>query len=213
MPFFPELGQLSPEVLRDWFLDETREKKVPEDEGDLWLGEVAIQIARTGAGGIAFLLSCLSWVDDLRLRSALLGLSFSERLSPQRRAEVCGAVRPLLSDSRPLIVAEAVDTLSHLGCRDVLEGVRALLPHLSPYVVGSVLRFLARHAPEKAVPILQEALQSREPIVRQNAVDELDDLGHVPSLPKMRKLLEDPDKDVRQAASTAVENLEEMQGG
>ena len=40
------------------------------------------------------------------------------------------------------------------------------------------------------------------------AVDELDDLECVSALPRIRKLLQDPHNDVRQAAATAVRNLE-----
>jgi HEAT repeat protein len=88
-----------------------------------------------------------------------------------------------------------------------------LREHPSPYVVGSVLRFLSRNHPDRARPILLEALGSGEPVVRQNAVDEIDELGYAAALPRLRRLLEDPDEDVRQAARTAVANLEEGTGG
>jgi HEAT repeat protein len=75
-------------------------------------------------------------------------------------------------------------------------------------VVGSALRFFARCDPVRAVPLLEKALKAEEPIVRQNAVDELDEMNHTPALEKIQRLLRDPDKDVRQAARTAVEHLE-----
>jgi HEAT repeat protein len=197
------------EELMRWFLQGGRAAWVSEGEGDLWLTEVAARIARTGSKGIAFLLSCLPKADDARLRAILTALSLSAKgLSTRRRAEVCGCVRPLLADARPLVVADAVDALRHLGCRDALDKVLPLLQHPSAYVVGSALRFLARHDPQRTVPLLEAVLKSPEPIMRQNALDELDDLGHVASLPKIRQLLKDPDQDVRQAALTAVENLE-----
>jgi HEAT repeat protein len=75
-------------------------------------------------------------------------------------------------------------------------------------VVGSALRFFARCDPVRAVPLLEKALKAEEPIVRQNAVDELDEMNHRPALEKIKRLLRDPDKDVRQAARTAVAHLE-----
>ena len=56
--------------------------------------------------------------------------------------------------------------------------------------------------------MLERALHSKEPVVRQNAVDELDEMNYTPALAKIKRLLADPDKDVRQAASTAVAHLE-----
>jgi HEAT repeat protein len=53
------------------------------------------------------------------------------------------------------------------------------------------------------------ALTSKEPIVRQNAVDELDELNFSQALPAIKRLLRDKDRSVRQAARTAVRNLEE----
>ena len=60
----------------------------------------------------------------------------------------------------------------------------------------------------RAMPLLEKALKAEEPIVRQNAVDELDEMNHRPALEKIKRLLRDPDKDVRQAARTAVAHLE-----
>jgi hypothetical protein len=194
-----------------WFTDRGRKKETPHEEGELWLQELAIQIAKSGAKGIKFLLACVPDADESRLRAALLGLSsVREKLTARSRAEVSTAAQGLLGDARPLIVAEAVDTLRHLGCTMAKDEVHRLVKHPSPYVVGSVLRFEAHNSPDGAVPLLERALTAKEPIVRQNAIDELDDLGYVPALPKIRRLVDDPDKDVRQAALTAVENLEAL---
>ena len=102
-----------------------------------------------------------------------------------------------------------MDTLSHLECPSAEEEVYSLLAHDSPYVAGSALRFLARRLGKKAVPLLVQALQSEEPIVRQNAVDELDEMNYRLALPQIKQLLRDPDQDVRQAARTAVAHFED----
>jgi hypothetical protein len=208
MSVFPELQQHTPKQLRRFFMGDGG-PHVPEEEQELWLQEVAIQIAKTGAKGIDFLLSCVPDADELRLRAILLAMSLVEKkMSARKRANICGVARTLLNDQRAMIVAEAVDTLSHLGCPETAEYVSPLLQHHSPYVVGSALRFFARRDHEKAVPLLEEALKSEEPIVRQSAIDELDEMNYTPALPKIRQLLQDPDEEVRQAARGAVVHLE-----
>jgi HEAT repeat protein len=208
MSMFPQLDRHGPVELRALFVDE-RAADVPEDERALWLDEVAVHIARTDPKGVDFLLSCVRDADEMRLRSILLAMSFVEQeLSPRKRARICELARGLLNDDRPMVVAEAVDTLTKFACLAAMGAVTALLRHPSPYVVGSALRFFARRDPEKAVPLLEKALTSEEPIVRENAVDELDEMNYTPALPKIKRLLRDPDGDVRQAARTAVEHLE-----
>jgi len=185
------------------------EPEVPENEREDQLQENAIRIAKTGAGGTDFLLAFAPYADEARLRAILLAMVFvAKKLSAHKRASVCELAQRLLSDKRPMVVAEAVDTLWHLGCREATKSVSKLLDHRSPFVVGSALRFFARCAPDKAVPLLEKALKSAMPIVRQNAIDELDEMNYKPALAKIKRLLEDPDQDVRQAASTAVAHLE-----
>jgi hypothetical protein len=207
MSLFPELRQHGAKELPGLFLGD-RALEMPEEEGELWLQEVAIAIAKTGAKGVDFLLSCVPVVDESRLRAILLAMSFVQKLSARKRAAICELARTLLKDKRARIVAEAVDTLSKLAGPKAAESVSPLLHHPSPYVVGSALRFFAHHDPERAIPLLEIALKSEEPIVRQNAVDELDDMNYAPALPKIRRLLRDPDADVRQAAQYAVTHLE-----
>jgi HEAT repeat protein len=212
MPFFPELSRLHAKELMRCFLDRGCEKEVSLDEWEEWLAEVAIHLAQSGPAGVRFLLAHIPDVDEKRLRAILVGLPFArQKLSARLRAEICKQARNLLGDGRPLIVAEAVDALWLLDCPGAKADVLRLLHHSSPYVAGSVLRFLARLFPEQAVPILEQALEAADPIVRQNAIDELDDLHHVPALPKIKRLVKDTNADVRQAARTAVSNLTEAQ--
>jgi HEAT repeat protein len=181
----------------------------PADQQELRLQELAIQIASTGAAGVRFLLSCATNTDEVRLRAILLAITFVARqLSLNQRARVCELACRLLKDARAMVVAEAVDTLSSLACREASRSVGRLLKHPSPYVVGSALRFFSHLDPEKAVPLLEKALKSNQAIIRQNAIDELDDMDWTPALAKIRQLLRDPDKDVRKAARTAVANLD-----
>ena len=197
-----------PKELQTLFLDDGKDP-MHEDEREPKLQELAIKIARTGARGVDFLVSCISQADELRLRAILLAFSFvAKKLSSRKRASICELASKLLHDNRPLVVAEAVDTMSSLGCQAASDSILPLLKHSSPYVVGSALRYFARCNPQKALPLLEKALRDKEPIVRQNAVDELDEMDYTPALPKIKRLLHDPDDDVRQAAQTAVAHLE-----
>lgn len=78
-----------------------------------------------------------------------------------------------------------------------------------PYVRGSVLRFISELYPESTSLLLIEVLQDPHYIVRESAIDKLDELDVVESIPYIRPLLADPHLDTRQAAATAMQNLEE----
>jgi HEAT repeat protein len=201
--------QYEPTKLLSLFLGDGAPEAV-EGEQELWLQEAAVRIAKAGAWGVDFLLAFVPYADESRLRAILLALSMvAKKLSALQRANLVEVAQRLLDDKRALVVTEAVDTLSHLGCREATKSVTPLLQHPSPYVVGSALRFFSRCAPDQAVPLLEKALKADEPIVRQNAVDELDEMNYKPALAKIRRLLQDRDPDVRQAARTAVAHLED----
>lgn len=118
---------------------------VLENDEELWLQDVAVQIAESGPSGVRFLISSISKATEWRLRAILLGLSAVKKPSTRLRTEICDIAKQFLHDDRPTIVAEAVDLLSHLDCTDACEVILELRRHASPYVVGSVLRYLARH--------------------------------------------------------------------
>lgn len=208
MAFFPELSRLSPEELQHAFTDSSRVEAHGE-EGELWLQEVGIQIADAGDEGIQFLLSGIPRAAECRLRAILLGLSsIKVKLSARCRDEILSVGRDLLDDVRPLVVMDAIDLLRCLDDTSACEKVLEHRNHASAYVVGGVLRYMAQLFPKEAVPLLEKALTSEEPIVRQNAIDELDELNCVQALPTIKRLLRDKDQYVRQAAGTAVKNLE-----
>jgi HEAT repeat protein len=209
MSLFPEVRRRGLAELEDLFKGNVPPEIDPDGQ-ELWLQEVATQLARKGARGIDFLLLWMSSEDEPRLRAALVALSFvASKLSSRKRAQICEQARRLLGDKRKRVVAEAVDALSRLECPSAEQDVYPLLAHESPYVSGSAVRFVARRLGKEAAPLLLRALQSQEPIVRQNAVDELDEMNYLPALPQIRQLLQDPDEDVRQAARTAVAHFEE----
>jgi len=183
--------------------------KIPKDEYESRIQELALAIAQTGREGTDSLLAFTPYADEMRLRAILVAVGcVKQALSEQQRQYVVALARRLLSDKRPMIVAEAVDTLTALDYRKAKKLIAGLYRHSSPYVRGSVLRYFARQHPKEAIPLLERALNSKQAIVRQNAVDELEEMNYAPVVAKIKVLLADPDKDVRQAAKTAVENLE-----
>jgi HEAT repeat protein len=72
------------------------------------------------------------------------------------------------------------------------------------------LRFISRLFPKEAPPILLEALEDPHYIVKENAIDELDDLGVIEAIPYIRPFLSDPHPYVVEAAQTAISNLEDL---
>jgi len=210
MSYFKELEERSPSGLMEVFDSDALPPDVSEEERPLWFEEVAILLAEGGEAGVDFLTQRIEGADTAKLAAILSALTFGkEHLSEDKRAKARDLLLSFLGHPDELVVARAVDSLGHLDDQEETERVWPLLRHPSPYVVASVHRFLRQHAPEKAWPILLDGLKSPDPIVRQSALDELDELGRPEALAAIRPLLDDEDADVRQAAETAVEHLEQ----
>jgi HEAT repeat protein len=177
-----------------------------EHDGDYstFYDEVAKYIAEQGAPGLSYLKKVVEEdrMDVPQLRATIWILGLQEE-NPWYREKL----QTLLKDPRELIVAEAVDGLARIKARDLSEHILQLRSHPSPYVRGSVLRYMSKLFPNEAPPMLIRALQDPHYIVRENAIDELDDLEYYQALPYIRPLLYNQHEDVRQAALTAVENL------
>ena len=177
-----------------------------ERDGDYstFYDEVAQSIAAQGAPGLSYLKKVLEEdrIDVPQLRATIWVLGLQEE-GPWFREKL----QTLLHDSRELILAEAVDGLARIKARDLRENILQLLTHPSPYVRGSVLRYMSKLFPNDAPPLLIAALKDPHYIVKENAIDELDDLEYYQALPYIRPLLYNQHEDVLQAAQTAVENL------
>jgi hypothetical protein len=205
MAFFPELTGQSLQRLEELFVAEGPNNA---EDKELWFQEVAVLIAQRGNDGLSFLLRAIPEADPCQLRAILLAFSFLDPgVAKERIAELQGTLLGFLASENPSLVAQAIDALADLDV-DVANEVRSLLAHQSPYVVGSVLRYLSRHSPEQAKPILLKSLGSQDPIIRQNAIDELDSMGCWEALESIRSLVNDKDKNVRQAAQTEVNNMQ-----
>jgi hypothetical protein len=207
---YPELDTMSFGELARLFAERRPRAGATVDHRSAWLDEVAMRIARHGEHGLELLVRSLAGADEDGARAALLAMRFVDpSVVREHSALLSEVLSSSLHDPRPLVLADTIDTISRFGWIDLLRDPLSYLGHPSPYVVGSAMRLLARHYPEQAKPVLLGSLTSPSSIIRQNAVDELDELGDREALPALRLLLKDNDPDVRQAAATAVRNLED----
>ncbi len=200
MGVYPELDNLNLEALINCWYQPPLDG---EEYAVSYYDELAALIREKGEAGITFLFGEISKANTERLGAILFFLP------PQDHPLLQDTLRSYLHDERPHVVARAIDGLRRQGEKDSINEVLSLRAHPSPYVRGSVLRFISELYPESAPSLLLEALQDPHYIVRENAIDELDRLGVVEAISSIRPLLADPHPDTRQAAETAIQNLEE----
>ncbi|BAZ31784.1 hypothetical protein NIES4074_42570 [Cylindrospermum sp. NIES-4074] len=200
MSFYPELDGLNLVELIECF----QHSYLENEESSVYYDEAAMLIRQQGEAGIAFLFGQIEKANSVQLKGILLALTFPP---PVENPLLRSLLLTYLRDDRPLIIAEAIDGLRMLGAKDTVDIVLPLHIHPDPYVRGSVLRFMSRLYPNSSQPLLIEALQDPDYIVRENAIDELDDLGAVEAVANIRPLLTDSHPHVRQAAETAIQNL------
>ncbi|MBD2185882.1 HEAT repeat domain-containing protein [Planktothrix sp. FACHB-1355] len=203
MSFYPELDRLNLEELIDRFRQNPPEG---EEYAVVYYQELASIIAVKGKAGIDFLLRQTKETYPPRWQAILFALS----QSPLDYPSVRNLLFSYLENEQPMIVAEAIDSLCRIEEKDAVDRVLTLFKHPSPYVRGSVLRYITRLYPDKALPLLIEAFKDQDFIVRENAADEVGELGAVEAIPYLRRILEDVNPDVRQAAQTAIAMLESI---
>jgi hypothetical protein len=151
-----------------------------------------------------YFLDKLGSYQGSHLRGAVFGLGHST----DRGNEQKGALAALLYHPDPLIIGEAIDALRRSEHLDLWQQVGALIGHAAAPVRGAAARF-ARKAllPEEAFLVLTGLLGDADPLVRQNAIDELADLGNRRAIDAIRSFLQDPEEDVRLAAASAINTL------
>ena len=203
MGIYPELETLGLEELMGCF------QALPPEEEEYAAGyylEVAERLCQCGEKGVQFLKQQLSNPDVNRVRAALAALS--ERVSSP---DTVTLLLTYLSDSRPLVAAEAIDGLRHNDFHMAMEQIIPLISHTSPYIVGAALRFVSAFNRDRAVPLLLNALKHPAFLVRETACDELSNLEVIEAIPELIRLLGDSHPHVCQAARTALEDLRRAQ--
>lgn len=142
-------------------------------------------------------------LSGTRLRAAIFGLGTSAGLDHSSG----DLIFRYIDHSDVLVAAEAIDALRRMGLADWPQ-IEPALRHQSAYVRGAALRFAKAKLGAGAKPILVEGLQDADPIVRQNALDELEEIIAPQDIPLITPYLNDTSADVRQAARTLLESME-----
>jgi HEAT repeats len=149
---------------------------------------------------LEYLKTNLGKYSGRRLRGALFALGTVE-LSDET---IDGLLVGYLTGDDWIGVAEAIDALRSRKHTKSQNEIERLQTHSSPYVRGAVLRYLRFVNGRKCVGALIAALSDPHEVVRQNAIDELAEVGDTESLEHVRRLLRDPDENVRAAAASAL---------
>jgi len=208
MGIYPELDDLQAEDLYSKFEGRAPGADEPDYVHDktIFYDEVAdLIIAKGGESGYRYLLSRIASADTPRLRAILYALAIVK----DHRHEVRAILTRYLEDGNDLIVSEAIEGLTHIGDKNSYDRITAFLDHPSPYVRGSVLRYLAKIDSAQAMTRLKAALADPHYIVRESAIDEIDELEMTKLVRREIEQLRvnDPHQDVRDAAKTAIENI------
>lgn len=215
MSLYPELDGLGITELLEAFHQPARDG---DEYAFAYYSEIAWRLRQHSEMGNTALWNEIGKANMEQLRAILVALTAPVTVHPQfkplghqRLLELRNLLKTCLDYTEPLIIAEAIDGLTHLGEKDVLNHVLSLRTHPSPFVRGSVLRYMARLWPERSFQLLIEALNDPQFIVRESALDELGELGRPEAIPHIQPYLADEHPDVRQAAQTAIENLTQIQ--
>ena len=199
MGIYPELDDLDLEgLIHYWHSVGPLDGK---EYATSYYNELAFLIQNKGAAGRLFLKEQISKSNGDRLAAILYHLPSKEKPIP------VNIILQYLKNEFPLVIAHAIEGLKFQEEKKAKNEVLKLRFHYSPYVRSSVLRFMSKLYPDEAFLLLIEALQDSDEIVRQSAIDRIDELEIIKAIPYIRPLLDDPSPDVRQAAETAIQNL------
>lgn len=161
---------------------------------DEFLFTAAAKIAERHPLQLQALLPALS---NKRLRAAIFALGDAQANS--------ATLQTFLTHDDPIIVMETIDALSRTSSTE-WRRIEPFLRHGSEYVRGAALRFCGKRLGVKGVGILLEGLKDPHPIVKQSAIDELDERALVNEevASAIRPFVNEVDADVRQAARWAL---------
>jgi HEAT repeat protein len=201
MSFYPELDNLSlTELISRW------NNELPEEYecANTYYGELASLILdKDGSSGHDYLLSVMSHeLTPARIGAVLFLMPSPENPLPKEK------LLRYLHESDSYVVSCTIRGLTQQGEKDAINDVLALKSHASPQVRSSVLDFVSKLCPELAVSLLIKSLKDSSHIVRESAIDELDYLQVVKAIDDIKPLLTDTHPFTRQAAQTAIKNLE-----
>lgn len=159
---------------------------------------VATQLAEEHRQPLEAMLDSLS---VKRLRAGICGLGIVSSVESE------SVIKKFIDHDEPLVVAAAIDGLRRIGVAD-WSVVSSQQQHPSPFVRGAILRFAKDRLGEESLPLLLRGLDDEDPIVRENAIDELDGLVSSDSADLIRPYLDDASAHVRQAAKSLLDSID-----
>jgi hypothetical protein len=201
MGIYPELDNLSLNELMDYWCREPIDGK---EYAIVYYDEIAFLLSKQGESGREFLANELNQENSPEKLCAILGF-----LPSPEHPVLPSTLLKYLHHPNSHVIARAIDGLMTQREQHAIHEVYALYTHPSAIVRSTVLRFLSKLSQEFTSRLI-EALQDPDPNVRCSAIDELDDLDVVAALPRIQMLLSDAHPHVREAAETALENLERI---
>jgi hypothetical protein len=207
--FYPELEKLNLEELITRFYTPHGH----EDGFAYYYDEVAERIRERGQSGYRFLVKALKTVnedDEERLHALLVALlpSKGEPLSRHYKRWLIDRFRFYLDDKRHHILDVALVGLYLLGVKSEIDRILSFRDHPFVFVRRSVIRYIGEFNPERAMPILINALKDEHEFVRSEAADRLGLLGKGEAIPHLQLLLNDSDPQVQESAQNAIEYIE-----
>jgi len=158
---------------------------------------IAAELAKDYRHALEAMLGSLS---NKRLRAGICGLGMASSIESE------SAIKNFLHHDEALVVAAAIDGLRRIGSAE-WPIISSQLHHSSPYVRGAVLRYAKEALGKDALPLLLAGLDDEDPIVRENAIDELDGSISADDAYLIAPCLNDPAVHVRQAAQTLLDFL------
>ncbi|GEM_PF-2636043 len=167
-----------------------------------YLDEVAFALSKHPPEGVMVLKQWL-YSDDLDRRSAALASLAYPDVADE---EVRDALTRAFDDGPRDVRYRALWGFIHLEYFPLeRRRVSDLLESGDQRMTALAMVYLSRAYPSEAISILRAALLSLNPRMREYACDEIGDGGISELSEQMRALLEDPDKDVAQAAQINLE--------
>lgn len=147
--------------------------------------------------------------NEPKYRIALSALSSAHRHIRSHRniARVARFLSSAFEDRRPLVKAEALSGLARLHVKLKVENVAPFLRNKNPYLASKALEYVCELYPQHSEDALSWALKAPHFLLRETAIDEIDDRHLTSFLPNIHALLNDRHPHVRQAAETACANL------
>jgi hypothetical protein len=182
-----------PQLLRWW----DGAEPPPADFEDDFLPTVAFGLIKHRPEGLAVVKRDLSSHDPGRRDAALSALAYPDVADDEVRVALVQTFR----DNRISLTTTALWGLIHLGYFPLdKHEIDALLGGEDDRLAALAMVYLSRARPDEAVKILEAALNSPNPRMREYACDEVGDRGISELSERLRPLLADPNCAVAAAA-------------